>query len=495
MAALGVTPWNDGAGVGPWKRLAPAQQAQQNTSLRNTMAGTVPGSSPATTGALDFGAPIQDAFATMRNDSAWSRGNITPPRQPASVTSGLPGAQDQNATYYNYKAKGFNDSLSSFLGRYNMTTLLQQQAQAAAERAAQQQQQGGYAPGGDTGMGNGGGQYANVDRWNNDILNAQQRVAREFGVTVPGNVIKAVMMLESQGQMVGCNQWGYCGLMQTGSGSNVSNFNAGYNNTVEGNLYYGVQELANWYRAVGTGNWVDAAAAYFSGYNYDNPSVSDGFGTTVAQYRATITKYLQVFANGNAAPGQGPASSGGARSTLQAMFPSGNPGYDFGVTSSNGLYDYGTSYGLNGVQHTGMDIPAPLGSTFFAPGNATVVCVGCWRNDHITNGVGRIELEMPDGAHILYDHTNKSFVQVGQQVHAGQALGTNGGMYSPHTHLEVRVPDRTTSSGWRLVDPAAYFAGYVGGGGYAAPGSGGYTPAQPANAYQRALFQLYGRWW
>jgi murein DD-endopeptidase MepM/ murein hydrolase activator NlpD len=104
-----------------------------------------------------------------------------------------------------------------------------------------------------------------------------------------------------------------------------------------------------------------------------------------------------------------------------------------------------------------------------------VVCVGCWRNDHLTGGVGRIELEMPDGARILYDHSNQSYVQVGQTVNAGQVIGTSGGMYSPHIHLEVRVRDASTSSGWRLIDPSVYFGqmagGMVGGGGAAAPQS------------------------
>lgn len=502
MASVGITPWNDGAGVGPWNRLAPAAQVaqQRNGALPPFTDKFLPNAPSQNT---DLIAPVSDAFATMRNDSAWTGSALRPPTQTSTATAGLSGgAYGQGEKYYNYKSRGFSDALSSFLGRYNMDTALQAQAAQQAEWAAQAAQYGqGGQYGGNVGggMASPGGQYAAVDRWNNEIIAAQQRVAREFGVTVPGSVIKSVMMLESQGQMVGCNFAGYCGLMQTGAGSNVSNFDAAYNNTVEGNLYYGVQELANWYKAVGTGNWVDAAAAYFSGYNYDNPNVSDGYGTTVAQYRQKITQYLQVFGgtSNGAGQAQGPASAGGARNTLQAMFPSGTPGYDFGVASSNGLYGYGTEYGLNGVQHTGMDIPAPLGSTFYAPGNATVVCVGCWRNDHITGGVGRIELEMPDGAHILYDHTNKSFVQVGQQVYAGQALGTNGGMYSPHTHLEVRVKDSTQSSGWRLVDPAAYFAGYVGGGGYAPPGSGGYTPAQarPMTSYQRALASLYGRWW
>jgi len=410
-------------------------------------------------------------------------GPVQAPRQPSGpVTSGL--GRPQSSAYYNYKSKGFGESLSQFLGRYNMDSFL---ANQAAERAARQQQQvsGGT---GNSSIGNGGGAYANVDRWNSQILTAVDRVKREFGIDVPPNLVKAVMMLESEGNMVGCNEDGYCGLMQTGAGSNVANFDAGYNATVEGNIYYGTQELANWYRDIGTGNWIDAAAAYFSGWNYNNYSVSDRYGTDVGAYRSRIEQYLAVFNGGSQQYGGG---GGGARNALATMFPNGEPGYDFGVSSGNGLYGYGTSYGLNGSQHTGMDVPQPLGSSLYAPGDAIVVCVGCWRNDHITGGVGRIELEMPDGARVLYDHTYSSAVNVGDRVVAGQFLGTSGGMYSPHTHLEVRVPDSSQEAGYRLVDPAAYFAGYVGGGGYSS--SGGYTPALTSK--QRAQQILYGRYW
>jgi murein DD-endopeptidase MepM/ murein hydrolase activator NlpD len=443
-----------------------------------------------------FTGPVADAFSTMRNDSTWTQGGARSMPVPGNVTSGgFPSENMGSAKYHEYKSKGFSNSLASFLGKYNMESLAQRQAAQAAEWAAQNQGQSGGGNYGGQLVGNPGGEYANVDRWNNDIMAAINRVKQEFGMDVPANVVKAVMMLESQGNMVGCNFAGYCGLMQTGAGSNVSNFNAAYNNTVEGNLYYGVQELGNWYRAVGTGNWIDAAAAYFSGYNYDNPGVSDGYGTTVAQYRQIITKHLNAFNNAAGGGGAQGGGSGGGPGVMSLFGSGASIGYDFGVSSSNGLYGYGTSYGLDGTQHTGLDVMQPLGSPLYSPGDATVVCVGCWRNDHITGGVGRIELEMPDGAHILYDHSYSSNVQVGQRVSRGQILGTSGGMYSPHTHLEVRVPDSSQSSGWRLVDPAAYFAGYVGGGGYTQSGGFGQQQARPMTSMQRAQQVLYGRYW
>jgi murein DD-endopeptidase MepM/ murein hydrolase activator NlpD len=342
------------------------------------------------------------------------------------------------------------------------------------------------------GMGNPtGGNWDKVNQWNGLISQAVQRVASEMGVTVPANVVKAVMELESGGNMVGCNAWGYCGLMQTGPGSWINGFNAAYNSTPEGNIYYGVQELANWYNAVGTGNWEDAAAAYFSGYNYNKPNVSDGYGTTVAQYRQRIRDNLAVLSS--AGGGSWSGQSGVGSNALQTMFGGQFSAPDwgaFGVTSSNGLYGYGTSYGLNGVQHTGLDVPLPLGSPIYAPAQARVVCVACGAfGDTFTGGVGRIELEMPDGTRVIYGHSNQSFVQVGQVVQAGQQIGTSGGMVSPHIHLEVRVRDASMPSGWRLIDPVAYFSG-MGGSPYG--GSSGVQRNQPLSTHQ-TINRLLGR--
>lgn len=329
------------------------------------------------------------------------------------------------------------------------------------------------------GMGNPtGGNWGAVNQWNSLIDQAVARVARETGITVPGNVVKAVMELESGGQNVGCNQWGYCGLMQTGSGSWINNFDSAYNRTPEGNIYYGVQELANWYKGINATNWLDAAAAYFSGYNYNKPWVSDGYGTTVQDYRNRIQTNLNTLSQAGGSTGWTGQTGGGGRG-VTALFGSGaSHSNDFGVSSGNGLYGYGTAYGLNGTQHTGLDVMQPLGSPLYAPAGGTVVCVGCWRNDQFTGGVGRIEIEMPDGARVLFDHTNKSYVQVGQRLNGGELIGTSGGMYSPHTHLEVRIPDRNQSSGYRLVDPVAYFGGYVGGGQQQSGGMGALQQTQ-----------------
>jgi murein DD-endopeptidase MepM/ murein hydrolase activator NlpD len=154
-------------------------------------------------------------------------------------------------------------------------------------------------------------------------------------------------------------------------------------------------------------------------------------------------------------------SYGGGGGGLATMFGgTTDVSFAFGEPNDLGYYEYSTQYGMNGSDHTGIDVPQSYGSPIYAPADAEVVCVGCWQNEYdLANGqVGRIELAMPDGAHILYDHSLDSTVQDGDYVSAGQQIGANGNGNdgSPHTHLEVRVPDSTTPSGWRLIDPLPY---------------------------------------
>jgi murein DD-endopeptidase MepM/ murein hydrolase activator NlpD len=102
----------------------------------------------------------------------------------------------------------------------------------------------------------------------------------------------------------------------------------------------------------------------------------------------------------------------------------------------------------------------------------------------MTGGIGRIEVLMPDGAHVLFDHTFSSVVRVGDQVQAGQLLGYTGGMNFPHTHLEVRYPDRSLASGYRLIDPLQYFGAGVSG--------MGMTPTAPTRPYIPGFGAIYG---
>jgi len=137
----------------------------------------------------------------------------------------------------------------------------------------------------------------------------------------------------------------------------------------------------------------------------------------------------------------------------------------FNAPSENGLYGYGAQYGMNGINHTGVDIVAPLESPIYAPFSGTINCAGsgvgtdhgggpCAAfNDYFGSGAGRIELQSGNDV-LIFGHSSKAMVKPGDHVTAGQEIGTSGGMNSPHTHLEARVPDGSTPSGWRIVNPA-----------------------------------------
>jgi hypothetical protein len=349
-------------------------------------------------------------------------------------------------------------------------------AKAAAEAAAAGQGQTGSGSGS---MGNPtGGGWEKVNQWNNIVQAASSATG------IPANVIKSIMMIESGGEPNARSPSGYLGLMQIGPGSaNANEFDWSRIMDPAYNVMMGARELVAKRNAARSyfgrePTWAEVAGFYFGWGG------SDALGTSTGQYMQRFTNNMNQLSSG-AQQGWG-GGGGGMGGGLNTMFPGRSVGFDFGVESSNGLYGYGTAYGLNGRQHTGLDVMMPMYTPIYAPANARVVCVGCWRNDHLGGGIGRIELEMPDGARILYDHSNSATVQVGQMVQAGQMIGRSGGMYSPHIHLEVRVP--TGSGGYRLVDPKQYFGGMVGGGG----GGGTAAPAPILSATQR-LLQLMGR--
>ncbi|MGH7766498.1 MAG: M23 family metallopeptidase [Candidatus Binatia bacterium] len=87
--------------------------------------------------------------------------------------------------------------------------------------------------------------------------------------------------------------------------------------------------------------------------------------------------------------------------------------------------------------HSGIDIPNPIGTPVYAPGNATVEATG------EMNGNGRtVVLNHGQGITTQYLHLSKIHVNQGQQVRKGQQIaevGNTGRSTSPHLHYEVRV--------------------------------------------------------
>lgn len=332
---------------------------------------------------------------------------------------------------------------------------------------------GGYSTGSATSL---GGDWAKVDRWDNQINAA----ANKYGV--PANLLKAIMRLESGGEMLGRNGAGAIGLMQVvdtywgGLGYDLydpaQNIMAGAHVLKQ---FY--DQYAGWAQANGVDPWQAAVYSYYAGnpYNLNARDRVDqgGSGITTGDYGSRIWQDFQrlnMLGGGMNQPGIGynPGGFGDTGQAIQAMF-GGNAGVpdwgEFGVESTNGFYGYGTQYGLNGTQHTGVDVPLPVGSRFFAPMGGTVRCSGtgigtdaggggCGSfGDEFGNGAGRVEIELDNGVVLIFGHSSQAFVRPGQRVNAGDLLGASGGMVSAHIHLEARVRDPSTPSGWRIVDP------------------------------------------
>jgi murein DD-endopeptidase MepM/ murein hydrolase activator NlpD len=137
------------------------------------------------------------------------------------------------------------------------------------------------------------------------------------------------------------------------------------------------------------------------------------------------------------------------------------------------LYKYGLDYGLDGRQHPGIDVDLDFGTPLFAPVDGTIVCAGTKDGkgadgvrgcgafqdtgdsgpSAAIKGVGRIELQVSDSATLIIGHSRTCLHRPGTKVTAGEQIGTSGGMFGSHIHVELRVKDRLTRSGWRCVDP------------------------------------------
>ena len=338
-----------------------------------------------------------------------------------------------------------------------------------------------------------GGDWANVDQWNPQVNAA----ASKYGV--PANLLKSIMKLESGGQMLGRNGAGAIGLMQV-----VDTYwgNLGYNlydpaqNVMAGahvlRQYY--DQYKDWATQNGVDPWKAAVYSYYSGSPF-NMNAADrvdqgGSGITTATYGDRIWQDFQklnLMSGGQ--PGMG--YNAGSWSGLSGVFPNGTvPDLgEFAVESTNGFYGYGTQYGMNGTQHTGVDVPMAPGTPYRAPMGGTVMCAGTGVGsgtdgggcsafqDTINGGVGRVELLLDNGAVLIFGHSMTSNFQPGQRVNAGDVVGTSGGMVSNHIHLEARVRDSSTASGWRIVDPRTV----IGGGSYASGGYSNATVQQPNN--------------
>ena len=90
------------------------------------------------------------------------------------------------------------------------------------------------------------------------------------------------------------------------------------------------------------------------------------------------------------------------------------------------------------AQHKGLDVAAPIGSPIRAPLDGTVIDSGP------ASGFGLwVRVRHADGTITLYGHIDRTLVQVGQRVSAGEIIaevGNRGRSTGPHLHFEVITP-------------------------------------------------------
>lgn len=401
---------------------------------------------------------------------------------PTGVREGWSRSGDPTGVDRDIKGFGGQDPLLD----YGMSAFADQMAK---DQAAQQQFNGFWS--GQAGQGNMaslGGAWANIDRWNNEI----QAAANKYGV--PANLIKAVMKLESGGVNAGRNGAGAIGLMQV-----VDRYwgDLGYNlydpaqNVMAG--AHVLREMYDTYQQWAVQNGVDpwkaAVYSYYAGNPYnlnarDNPA-QGGSGITTGGYGDQIwSDYMMLGQMGTPMSGATTAGGhGGSATSLSALFGDAPISFEFGVDNNLGYYTYGTQYGLNGSEHTGLDISVPRGTAIRAPMAGTITCAATDNGycaafkDTDGGGVGRLELQLDNGAILIFGHSATSSVRAGQRVNVGDVIGTSGGMNGAHVHLEARVPDPSMPSGYRIVDPRQVLGGGSGGmfGGQAPMPTQGYS--------------------
>jgi murein DD-endopeptidase MepM/ murein hydrolase activator NlpD len=126
-------------------------------------------------------------------------------------------------------------------------------------------------------------------------------------------------------------------------------------------------------------------------------------------------------------------------------------------------YAYGDQFGMHG--HTGIDWAVPAGTQVQSiAGGVVTIAGGNDRDGYFycdTNGCGagqgQLRIRLDDGSELILGHMRNITVQVGQRINAGDLVGLSGGSDGDHIHVEYRIQDRSTPSGWRIVDPRAYF--------------------------------------
>ena len=119
------------------------------------------------------------------------------------------------------------------------------------------------------------------------------------------------------------------------------------------------------------------------------------------------------------------------------------------------LYAYTHDYGMAGCRHPGVDVTMPAGTPIHAIRAGVVT-------QHRPESYGTAEITVRDAlGHLhLYTHQSRILAPVGSTVAEGQLISYSGAPTDlPHLHFEHRVPDPTTPSRWRIIDPLPLLTG------------------------------------
>lgn len=347
------------------------------------------------------------------------------------------------------------------------------------------------------------GQTAPTGDLSDDAVGFINATAEKYGI--PANFLRAMLHHESSGDWRANNRvesgyrnqrmLPYVGIFESTAASYGINFNSLINNQGAQIDAMGFL-LSEYFKKVGGEyGWQGVASYYYSG----NP-VAGGWTDEIGkvssqQYVNNVMASWQSFDSKTGQSTYGSGFSAGDDAIL-STFGSGASIESWGeygiVADDKDMYQYGRIYGTNGLIHTGLDVAASVGTPFYAPFSSRVICAGTGNgveacdafNDYFGQGNGRIEIEVTSGpyagARLIFGHSSTSSVRAGSVIAAGTMLGTSGGQNSAHIHIEARVRDSSTSSGWRIIDPRLVFSGSAGGaGGTGGTGAGGTTPGIP----------------
>jgi murein DD-endopeptidase MepM/ murein hydrolase activator NlpD len=121
------------------------------------------------------------------------------------------------------------------------------------------------------------------------------------------------------------------------------------------------------------------------------------------------------------------------------------------VNWPNPSYRYGNTFFADTTVHTGVDLGADQGADVVAAGDGEIIWVGygLYRGfDDVTDPYGLAIAIRHDFGHVgkqlytIYAHLEEVFVWLGQQVKAGETIGSvgiTGHTTGPHLHFEIRL--------------------------------------------------------